>query len=71
MADTGGPGGSGGAPGGSGGSGAGAGCSAGSGGGGREGNQAQDGGQVHEIFGDTNLGLVMLVLLLLHLMQVR
>ena len=54
--------------GGSGGGRGGSGCSVPSGNGGREGQPARD-GQVHEVFGDTNLGLVMLVLLLLHLMQ--
>lgn len=65
MADTGGSGSSG--PGRGPGGGSSNGCSAPGGNGNREGNQ--DGGQVHEVFGDTNLGMVMLVLLLLHLMQ--
>ena len=31
--------------------------------------QQQRRGPMHEVFGDTNLGMVMLVLLLMHLMQ--
>ena len=50
----------------SGGSGSG-GCAPAGGNGGR--NGAQNGNNAMEIFGDMNLGLVMLVLLVLHLMQ--